>query len=112
VFSVGIDLIMNLFFKSTEGGARTLVLAALAKPDENGHHYTNYQSYKDHKKLVLYHVSSLRASVAKNSIFRAAYKSVFGPEGQKIQAEVWKEVVGILEKEVPQVKEILRLGVV
>jgi hypothetical protein len=49
-FSLGIDLIMSLFFKTTEGGARTLVLAALATPDENGNHYTNYQSYEDYKK--------------------------------------------------------------
>ena len=50
VFSVGIDLIMNLLFKSTEGGARTPVLAALATPEENGNYYTNYQSYEDYKK--------------------------------------------------------------
>jgi hypothetical protein len=50
VFSVGIDLIMNLLFKSTGGGAKTPVLAALAPRDENGNYYTNYQSYEDHKK--------------------------------------------------------------
>jgi hypothetical protein len=50
VFSIGIDLIMNLLFKSTEGGARTPVLAALATPDENGNYYTNYQSYENYKK--------------------------------------------------------------
>ena len=50
VFSLGIDLIMNLLFKSTEGGARTPVLAALATPEENGNYYTNYQSYEDYKK--------------------------------------------------------------
>jgi len=33
VFSVGIDLIMNLLFKSTGGGAKTPVLAALAPRD-------------------------------------------------------------------------------
>ena len=50
VFSVGIDLIMNLLFKSTGGGAKTPVLAALAPRDENGNYYTNYQSYEDYKK--------------------------------------------------------------
>jgi hypothetical protein len=36
----------------------------------------------------------------------AAEKTVFGPEAQKMQAEVWKEVLAVLEKQVPEVKEI------
>ena len=32
---------------------------------------------------------------------------VFGPEGQKMQAEVWKEVLGVLESKFPEVKEIV-----
>jgi hypothetical protein len=34
---------------------------------------------------------------------------VLGPEGKKMQAEIWKEVVPVLEKQVPEVKEIARL---
>jgi len=33
-------------------------------------------------------------------------KNVLGPEGQKMQAEVWKEVLAILEEKVPEVKEL------
>ena len=43
----GIDMIMNVVMKPTEGGARTLVLAALAK--ENGGYITHYQSDADYK---------------------------------------------------------------
>jgi hypothetical protein len=32
---------------------------------------------------------------------------VFGPEGQKMQAQVWKEILAILEDKVPQVKEVV-----
>lgn len=36
----------------------------------------------------------------------AAEKSVFGPEGQKMQAEVWKEVMATLSEKLPEVKEV------
>jgi hypothetical protein len=39
----------------------------------------------------------------------AAEKSVFGPEAKKMQAEVWKEVLAVLMKTDPEVKEIARL---
>ncbi len=38
---------------------------------------------------------------------RATEKNVFGLDGQKMQAQVWKEVLAILEETVPQVKEIV-----
>lgn len=44
------DAFMNLTMKSTEGGARTLVLAALTTKAENGKHFTNYQSDEDYLK--------------------------------------------------------------
>ncbi|KAG0646351.1 Short chain dehydrogenase atnD [Hyphodiscus hymeniophilus] len=86
VASFGVDMIMNIIAKSTEGGARTLVLAALAK--ENGEYITHYQSDADYKI--------------------AAEESVFGAKGQKMQAEVWKEVLAVLEMEVPEVRTITR----
>ena len=36
--------------KTTEGGARTYVLAALTSPLEHGTHYTNYETEEDYKK--------------------------------------------------------------
>jgi hypothetical protein len=41
-----------------------------------------------------------------NSCCSAAEKSVWGPEGQKMQAEVWKEVLAVLESKFPEVREI------
>jgi len=32
--------------------------------------------------------------------------NILGPEGQKMQEEVWKEVVTILAQQAPEVKEI------
>jgi hypothetical protein len=49
----------------------------------------------------------LTRSFAKYSLFRDAQNSVLGPEGQKMQAEVWGEVIGILEEKVPEVNEIV-----
>ncbi|KAF8863526.1 short-chain dehydrogenase/reductase family protein-like protein [Acephala macrosclerotiorum] len=87
LISAGVDAFMNLAMKSTEGGARTLVLAALTTKEENGKHFTNYQSDEEYLKVV--------------------QKNVIGPEGQKMQAEVWKEVIAVLGERVPEVKEIV-----
>jgi hypothetical protein len=40
---------MQFVGKSSEGGARTLVLAALTTADENGKYITPYQSDEDYK---------------------------------------------------------------
>jgi len=50
LMSLGADMFMNLAMKSTEGGARTLALAATTTPEENGKYITHYQSYEDYKK--------------------------------------------------------------
>ena len=49
LLSIGVDLFSNLAMKTTEGGARSLVLATMTTPEENGKHYTNYQSEEDYK---------------------------------------------------------------
>jgi hypothetical protein len=49
LLSLAVDLFSNLAMKSTEGGARTLVLATMTTPEENGKYYTNYQSDDDYK---------------------------------------------------------------
>lgn len=46
---VAVDTFMTLVSKSTEGGARTLVLSAMAEKEDNGKYYTNYQSEKDYE---------------------------------------------------------------
>jgi len=86
LLSFAVDMFMTLAAKTTEGGARSLVLSALTTPEENGKYFTNYQSDEDYKKAVQH--------------------NILGPEGQKMQAEVWKEVLHILEENVPEVKEI------
>jgi hypothetical protein len=51
--SFAIDSFMNIASKTTEGGARTLVLAALTKKEENGYFYTDYiGSREEYEKLV------------------------------------------------------------
>jgi hypothetical protein len=49
LMSLAINGFMNLAMKTTEGGARTLVLSAMTTPEENGKHFTNYQSDEDYK---------------------------------------------------------------
>jgi hypothetical protein len=47
--SLAVNGFMTLAAKTTEGGARTLVLSALTTPEENGKYFTNYQSDEDYK---------------------------------------------------------------
>lgn len=41
---------------------------------------------------------------------RAIQHNILGPEGKKMQAEVWKEVIAVLEKRVPEVRQIVGIG--
>jgi hypothetical protein len=43
------DSVMSIISKSTEGGARSLVLAAMTTAEENGKYITHYQSDEDYK---------------------------------------------------------------
>ncbi|KAF7925349.1 hypothetical protein EAE99_006213 [Botrytis elliptica] len=45
-----INLWMGLACKTTEGGARTYVLAALTPSSEHGAHYTNYETEEKYRK--------------------------------------------------------------
>jgi hypothetical protein len=47
--SFGVEMFMYLVAKSTEGGTRSLVLAAMTTPEENGKYITHYQSDADYK---------------------------------------------------------------
>jgi len=76
---------MVLVAKTTEAGARTLVLAALE--EKNGGYLTHYQSDEEYKK--------------------ATQHNIWSEEGQKMQATVWKEVCGILEEKYPEVGRIV-----
>ena len=49
LFTHSINAIMAIIAKPSEGGARTLVLAALTTADENGKYITHYQSDEDYK---------------------------------------------------------------
>lgn len=50
LLSFAVDMFMTLAAKTTEGGARSLVLSAMTTPEENGKYFTNYQSDEDYKK--------------------------------------------------------------
>ena len=45
-----VNLFMTVVSKSTEGGARTLVMAATTNPAENGMYFTNYQTDEEYRK--------------------------------------------------------------
>lgn len=49
IASFGVDMFMNVVSKSTNGGARTPVLAALTTPEENGKYITFYQGDADYE---------------------------------------------------------------
>ncbi|KAA8565042.1 hypothetical protein EYC84_010805 [Monilinia fructicola] len=78
-----ISLWSNLACKTTEGGARTYVLAALTSPSEHGTHYTNYESEEKYKNSVKH--------------------NILGKEGQAMQKQVWKEIMRIIGEKYPTV---------
>jgi len=85
MMAAAVDIFMTVVSKSTESGARTLVLADLV--EENGGYVTHYQSDEEYKK--------------------ATEHNIWSAEGQKMQATVWKEVCGILEEKYPEVGKIV-----
>ncbi|KAF7953145.1 hypothetical protein EAE96_006362 [Botrytis aclada] len=80
-----INLWMGLAAKTTEAGARTYVLAALTPSSEHGAHYTNYETEEKYKKSVEHNIS--------------------GDKGQKMQAQVWKEILEMVDKSYPAAVE-------
>jgi hypothetical protein len=50
LLSLAVDAFSNLAMKTTEGGARSLVLSATTTLEENGKYFTNYQSDEDYKR--------------------------------------------------------------
>jgi hypothetical protein len=50
LMSAGVNAFMTLVMKTTEGGARSTVLAGMTTPEENGKYITHYQSDEDYKK--------------------------------------------------------------
>ncbi|KAF7947045.1 uncharacterized protein EAE97_004294 [Botrytis byssoidea] len=86
--SIMISLWMGLACKTTEGGARTYVLAALTSSSEHGAHYTNYETEEKYKNSVEH--------------------NIFGDEGQNMQVQVWKEILETVDKKYPDVVERVR----
>ncbi|PVH84573.1 NAD(P)-binding protein [Cadophora sp. DSE1049] len=92
LMGVAIDVFMTIATKSTEGGARRLVIPALTTKEENGKYISDAQSHEEY--------------------LAAVQKNVLGPEGQKMQKQVWEEVLSILEQKVPEVREIVNSAAV
>ncbi|KAK0107279.1 hypothetical protein ONS95_003979 [Cadophora gregata] len=92
IMGVAVDIFMAGAMKSTEGGARRLVVPALTTKEENGKYISDSQSHEEY--LV------------------AVQKNILGPEGQKMQKQVWEEALEILEQKVPEVREIVKSGAV
>ena len=106
ILTHSINLLMAVVAKSSEGGARTPVLAALTTADENGKYITHYQSDENYKRYETLLPFSLLPHITDMKNRRDAEKTVFGPTGQKMQAQVWGEVMGALAEKVPEVKSI------
>lgn len=53
IMTFAVNTFMTLLAKPTEGGARTLIIAALTTPEENGKYITHYQSEADYKMYDL-----------------------------------------------------------
>ncbi|KAM3071479.1 hypothetical protein ACMFMF_007950 [Clarireedia jacksonii] len=81
--SIAVNLFNYLACKTTEGGARTYVRAALTSPSEHGRHYTDYQTEEEYKHDVRH--------------------NIVGKEGQEMQAQIWKETLEILGESYPDV---------
>ncbi|KAH8811768.1 hypothetical protein F5884DRAFT_289417 [Xylogone sp. PMI_703] len=90
LMSLAVDAFLNIVPKTTEGGARSIVLAAVTAPSETGKNIRHYGTEEEYNQLV--------------------EKNITGPQGRKIQAEVWREVLDILGKKYPKVKDIALHG--
>ena len=100
-----IDGFMTVVMKSTEGGARMLVRYTVTRAEENGKHISDVP--EDEWKQFVHPSSSWVPFYEPWLILsRSVQHNIQGPEGQKMQEEVWKEVVTILAQQAPEVKEI------
>lgn len=52
LMGVLVDVFSHVAMKSTEGGARTLVRAALTTKEQNGENFADYQSHDEYKQYV------------------------------------------------------------
>jgi len=81
-----IPVFLGAFSKTAEQGSRTLVLSSLAGPEKHGEFIRYYGNPEEY--------------------VRAAKPVLSDPEGVKMQAEVWGEMLDILDAKVPGVKKI------
>ena len=49
---------------------------------------------------------SLQTTCTNLNAYSAAQKTVFGPEGRKMQATVWREVLSVLKEKMPEVGDL------
>lgn len=73
--------------KSGEEGARTMVLAAMTKPEESGNFIKHYGRDEEYRQQ--------------------AAKIFDSTEGKERHANVWKETCDIMVKKVPELKDII-----
>ncbi|KAL3422437.1 short-chain dehydrogenase [Phlyctema vagabunda] len=87
LLTAGVNLFQAVLSKSTEGGARTLVLSGLTPASDHGKFIKHYSTDEEYNRQV--------------------EKNITGPKGQELQAKVWNEVLAILEGSIPEVKGIV-----
>ncbi|RDW82104.1 hypothetical protein BP6252_03216 [Coleophoma cylindrospora] len=85
--SVAVGAFLRLIAKSTAGGARTYILAALTTPSEHGKFINHYLSEEEYKTRTV--------------------KNITGEEGRRMQAGVWAEAIAILGESVPEITKFV-----
>lgn len=102
-------LAYKLFARTTEQGSRSLVSGTLQGAESQGKCWRSdgYLEYDcTHNSLgPIFHLLIICSSFAN---FLSESKALTtGPEGQEFQAKAWKEIMGLLEKQASQVRDII-----
>jgi len=81
-------LFQSIKANGVEEGTRALVLVGKSPPEDNGKFVMPFMTQEQYES--------------------ASAELMTSEKGQKRQAQVWKEIVGILQAKVPEVKDIIR----
>lgn len=100
-------LFFTMVAKSTENGARTLVLAAMTGPDEHGkfiRHCGTEEQYAEY--VISFYGPAAQSCKLNRKTFRKSARNRTSEAGKAVQFEVWREMLEVLESAVPEVANI------
>lgn len=96
------------FAKSTENGARTLVLAAMTGPNEHGKYIRHYGTEEQYAEYVTpFYSSAAHSCKLKGKNFRKSARNRTSEVGKALQFEVWREMLEVFESAAPEVSNIV-----